>query len=71
MFKKMNSNNYGPKNTIKKNLKRRSEVVDIVPIHRSVPMPTWVELGLIDVCNENVFFALNLMKKSLQILIKK
>ena len=45
-----------PKNTIKKNLKRRSEVVDIVPIHRSVPMPTWVELSLIDVCNRKCIF---------------
>jgi len=45
-----------PKNTIKKNLERRSEVVDIVPIHRSVPMPTWVELSLIDVCNRKCIF---------------
>ena len=28
-----------PKETIKKNLKRRSEFVDIVPIHEGVPMP--------------------------------
>ena len=45
-----------PKNTIKKNLKRRSEVVDVVPIHRGVPMPTWVELSLIDVCNRKCSF---------------
>ena len=45
-----------PKETIKKNLKRRSEFVDIVPIHENVPMPTWVELSLIDVCNRKCTF---------------
>ena len=45
-----------PKETIKKNLKRRSEFVDIVPIHEGVPMPTWVELSLIDVCNRKCTF---------------
>ena len=40
-----------PKATIKKNLKRRSEFVDIVDLHKGVPKPTWVELSLIDVCN--------------------
>ena len=45
-----------PKETIKKNLKRRSEFVDIVQIHEGVPMPTWVELSLIDVCNRKCTF---------------
>ena len=45
-----------PRETIKKNLKRRSEFVDIVPIHEGVPMPTWVELSLIDVCNRKCTF---------------
>ncbi len=45
-----------PKETIKKNLKRRSEFVDIVPLHEGVPMPTWVELSLIDVCNRKCTF---------------
>ena len=45
-----------PKETIKKNLKRRSEFVDVVPIHKGVPMPTWVELSLIDVCNRKCSF---------------
>ena len=45
-----------PKETIRKNLKRRSEFVDIVPIHEGVPMPTWVELSLIDVCNRKCTF---------------
>ena len=45
-----------PKETIKKNLKRRSEFVDQVPIHQGLPMPTWVELSLIDVCNRKCSF---------------
>ena len=45
-----------PKETIKKNLKRRSEFVDRVPIHQGMPMPTWVELSLIDVCNRKCSF---------------
>jgi len=45
-----------PKETIKKNLKRRSEFVDKVPIHQGMPMPTWVELSLIDVCNRKCSF---------------
>ena len=45
-----------PKETIKKNLKRRSEFVDKVPIHEGIPMPTWVELSLIDVCNRKCTF---------------
>ena len=45
-----------PKETIKKNLKRRSEFVDKVPVHQGIPMPTWVELSLIDVCNRKCSF---------------
>ena len=45
-----------PKETIRKNLKRRSESVDIAYIHEEVPMPTWVELSLIDVCNRKCIF---------------
>jgi radical SAM protein with 4Fe4S-binding SPASM domain len=45
-----------PKETIKKNLDRRSEFVDIVPIHEGIPMPTWIELSLIDVCNRKCTF---------------
>ena len=32
-----------PKETIKKNLKRRSEFVDVVELYNDVPKPTWVE----------------------------
>ena len=45
-----------PKQTIKKNLKRRSEFVDVVSIQKGLPMPTWVELSLIDVCNRKCSF---------------
>lgn len=49
-------NKMNPKETIKKNLKRRSEFVDLVPFHEDTPMPTWVELSLIDVCNRKCSF---------------
>ena len=45
-----------PKQTIKKNLERRSKSVDIVDLHDGVPKPTWVELSLIDVCNRKCVF---------------
>ncbi len=45
-----------PKETIKKNIKRRSEFVDVVEMHNNIPKPTWVELSLIDVCNRKCVF---------------
>ena len=45
-----------PKETIKNNLQRRSEFVDKVYTHENFPMPTWVELSLIDVCNRKCSF---------------
>ena len=46
-----------PKETIRKNLQRRSHSVDEVTLHKEgVPMPTWVELSLIDVCNRTCSF---------------
>ena len=45
-----------PKETIKKNINRRSEFVDLVPMYKGMPMPTWVELSLIDVCNRKCSF---------------
>ena len=30
--------------------------MDIVPVHEGIPMPTWVELSLIDVCNRKCSF---------------
>lgn len=46
-----------PKTTIKKNIKRRTSIVDdAVYLHNGFPMPTWVELSLIDVCNRTCSF---------------
>ena len=45
-----------PKETIKINLKRRSEKVDKVSEYNGYPVPTWVELSLIDVCNRKCIF---------------
>ena len=45
-----------PKETIKKNLQRRSEVVDVVDFYKSIPMPSWIELSLIDACNRKCTF---------------
>ena len=45
-----------PKETIKTNLKRRSVVVDKVYTVKNIPMPTWIELSLIDVCNRKCVF---------------
>ena len=45
-----------PKEKIKLNLKRRSEVVDKVHIRDDFPLPTWIELSLIDACNRKCVF---------------
>ena len=45
-----------PKETIKKNLERRSRSVDIAELYKEVPKPTWVELSLIDACNRKCTF---------------
>lgn len=45
-----------PKQTIKKNLERRSKSVDVVELYKGIPKPTWVELSLIDVCNRKCTF---------------
>ena len=51
-----------PKNTIRTNLNRRTKIVDGKPdLFQGVPLPTWVELSLIDVCNRKCTFAQNLM----------
>ena len=49
-------NKMNPKETIKKNLNRRSEFVDQVSLHNGFPMPSWIELSLIDVCNRKCSF---------------
>ena len=46
-----------PKNTIRTNLKRRTKIVDGTPdFLDGHPLPTWVELSLIDVCNRKCSF---------------
>ena len=45
-----------PKETIKNNLKRRSLIVDKVYTKNNIPLPTWIELSLIDVCNRKCVF---------------
>ena len=46
-----------PLATIKKNLKRRSKIVDQdIASYQGVPLPTWIELSLIDVCNRSCSF---------------
>ena len=46
-----------PKNTIRTNLNRRTQIVDGKPdLFENVPLPTWVELSLIDVCNRKCSF---------------
>jgi len=46
-----------PKKTIVKNLKRRSLVIDDkIKFYKNVPLPSWIELSLIDVCNRTCSF---------------
>ena len=49
---------------IKLNIKRRTIIVDDKLIfHKKVPIPSWVELSIIDVCNRSCIFAQNLNLK--------
>lgn len=45
-----------PKDTIQKNLRRRSLTVDTVDFYNQIPIPSWIELSLIDVCNRKCIF---------------
>jgi radical SAM protein with 4Fe4S-binding SPASM domain len=46
-----------PKTTIKKNIKRRSLIVnENIRYFEKIPLPTWIELSLIDVCNRTCTF---------------
>ena len=43
--------------TIKLNLKRRTVIVDDKLVkHKGVPVPSWIELSIIDVCNRSCLF---------------
>ena len=46
-----------PKETIKKNINRRKLIVDDgITLFKGIPLPTWIELSLIDVCNRSCSF---------------
>jgi radical SAM protein with 4Fe4S-binding SPASM domain len=46
-----------PEITIKKNLERRSPIVnENIAFYKNIPLPTWIELSLIDVCNRSCSF---------------
>lgn len=45
-----------PNKTIQKNIKRRSSYVNNVKILNRVPLPSWIELSLIDTCNRACIF---------------
>ena len=43
--------------TIKINIKRRTVIVDDeIVFFKKVPMPSWIELSIIDVCNRSCIF---------------
>jgi len=46
-----------PKETIKKNLNRRKLIVDEgIKFYEKIPLPTWIEISIIDVCNRSCIF---------------
>ena len=45
-----------PKETIKKNIIRRKPIVDKLQFYNNIPLPSWIELSLIDVCNRSCSF---------------
>lgn len=45
-----------PKETIQKNIIRRKPIVDKLIHYQNVPLPSWIELSLIDVCNRACSF---------------
>ena len=46
-----------PKETISKNIERKKPILDRDPqFHEGVPLPSWIELSLIDVCNRSCSF---------------
>ena len=41
-----------PKETIQKNILRKKHILDREPeFYKNIPLPSWIELSLIDVCN--------------------
>ena len=58
-LKKHSSNLYSldPKKTIENNLIRKKEFLDLDPqFYKNTPIPSWIELSLIDACNRTCSF---------------
>ena len=46
-----------PKKTIKNNIERKKPILDRDPqFHKNIPLPSWIELSLIDTCNRSCSF---------------
>tara|TARA_B100000941_G_scaffold289778_1_gene269947 strand:- start:1071 stop:1949 length:879 start_codon:yes stop_codon:yes gene_type:complete len=69
-----------PKATILKNIKRKKPILDREPqFYQKIPLPSWIELSLIDVCNRSCSFcpksdesiAPNTYQKMEEVLINK
>ena len=46
-----------PKKTILKNIERKKPILDREPqFYKGVPLPSWIELSLIDACNRSCTF---------------
>ena len=46
-----------PKETIQNNINRKKPILDREPqIFKGIPLPSWIELSLIDVCNRSCSF---------------
>ena len=45
-----------PKETIKKNIVRRKPIIDSLQFYKHIPLPSWIELSLIDTCNRSCSF---------------
>ena len=56
-----------PKETIKRNNDRRKLIVDDgIGKFKNIPLPTWIELSLIDVCNRSCIFCPKFTFKNLE-----
>ena len=64
--------NWKPTETRLKNIERKVRILDRdTQFYKGVPIPSWIELSVIDACNRIVLFVQNQMKILLQIVIKK
>ena len=58
--------------TIAVNIKRRTVIVDdVLSTYKDKPIPSWIELSIIDVCNRSCSFCPKSDRRLHQILIKK